>query len=502
MNDDSDKILNCYLAGIAGEAEIRALEERLRTDALFRKELLIQAAFDTELPVALRELANGQTDQALQPAYPASSRKLLVAPHPQAHRSSVGRRDLRGSTSWLAIAASLAAVAGALIYGTWHDQPPQVIATIADTSPGVTVAVPGRAAEPAMVGMPVHAGDVVTTPADGKASLQYVVNDRLEATTVRLLAGSELRLWKEDSGKRVHLAQGVMLCEVARQEEGRSMIVTTPHAEVEVLGTRFKLAAAEETHLMVDAGSVRLLELASDREIIVSAGGQAVAKGQRHDPYTQVTETFDTADSTAANGWSGIGNTANGHDFGWINSGLGPGGAAGGVFVRASSFSQFADTSIGTVSRTGTLRLAGSLQLANSNYDGMFQIGYFNPGEGRGNFLGLIFVEPIDGGGKPFRCYVVVEGEGGADTGIIELPQNATLSFDLTWTGNPDGSGTLSGTVAGQRVFVPVEAGAGNFSAFGLLSGGARDNDALKTTSNCYFDNLIYTAAAEKNSKR
>jgi hypothetical protein len=71
-----------------------------------------------------------------------------------------------------------------------------------------------------MVSMPVHAGDVVISPAVGKASLQYVVNDRLEATTVHLLAGSELRLWQEDGGKRVHLAQGVMVCEVARQEEG------------------------------------------------------------------------------------------------------------------------------------------------------------------------------------------------------------------------------------------------------------------------------------------
>ena len=71
-----------------------------------------------------------------------------------------------------------------------------------------------------MVSMPVHAGDVVISPAVGKASLQYVVNDWLEATTVHLLAGSKLRLWQEDGGKRVHLAQGVMVCEVARQEEG------------------------------------------------------------------------------------------------------------------------------------------------------------------------------------------------------------------------------------------------------------------------------------------
>jgi hypothetical protein len=69
----------------------------------------------------------------------------------------------------------------------------------------------------------------------------------------------------------------------------------------------------------------------------------------------EVTETFDTAATTAANGWTGSGNTANGNNFGWNSTdtvlGAGTGGAAGGIFARTVSFSHFADTTIGTFDR-------------------------------------------------------------------------------------------------------------------------------------------------------
>jgi uncharacterized repeat protein (TIGR02543 family) len=207
-----------------------------------------------------------------------------------------------------------------------------------------------------------------------------------------------------------------------------------------------------------------------------------------------VTETFDTATTTAANGWTGSGNTSNNNNFGWNSTdvvlGTGTGGAAGGIFARTGSFSHFADTSIAPLSRTDAIRLAGSFRLANTNYDGAFYLGYFTPGQGVANFIGIQISEPSGAAGDPFRSYVRVMGTGGAGTGIINLAQNTTLSFDLTWTGSPDGSGTLSGTLAGQSVNIPVAAGSGSFSAFGLLSGGM--SNATQRTAGSYFDSLTY----------
>jgi uncharacterized repeat protein (TIGR02543 family) len=215
----------------------------------------------------------------------------------------------------------------------------------------------------------------------------------------------------------------------------------------------------------------------------------------------EVTETFDTADTAAANGWTGSGNTANGNSFGWNSTdvvlGSGTGGAAGGIFTRTVSFSHLADTTIGTLGRTDTMRLAGSFRLANANFDGQFYLGYFTPGAGIDNFIGIQISEPSSAAGNPFRGFVRVIGTGGAGTSVISLPQNTTLGFDLTWTGSADGSGVLSGTFAGQSVNIPVAAGTGNFTAFGLLSGGAGTNDPNKKTAGSFFDSLTYTSATE-----
>jgi uncharacterized repeat protein (TIGR02543 family) len=210
---------------------------------------------------------------------------------------------------------------------------------------------------------------------------------------------------------------------------------------------------------------------------------------------TTVTETFDTAATTAAHGWTGNGNTSGGNNFGWSNTGnvLGTAGEAGGTFARSASYRTFADTTIGTFGRTRTLRMLGSFKLNNSDFDGSFYLGYFNPAQGSTNFVGIQINEPSGSASDPFRGWAVVNGTGGAGTSVINLAQNTTLSFDLTWVGNADGSGTLSGTVAGTSVSVTVGAGAANFTAFGLLCGGMSDNNTAQNTGGCYFDDLTYT---------
>lgn len=510
------ELIELHLAGVASHAEA----EELRQEIASRPELaqhLFGAAWvhgilhssASESAQAGHPAVGAKGASSMPPVRPgAATRRRLRTPSSRPFRNTASRPQYNaGRTSWLAIAACLTVVASALIFIGSPKQMPGVIGTLRDVDAGVTVASRGGAAAPAAAGMPIYPGDVISTPESGKVTVQCVTDDRLEATTFVFHAASEARLWQDQGGKRLNLTKGTLVCEVAVQPQGRPMVVTTPHAEVEVLGTRFRVVASEETHLEVDQGSVRLLELMSGRETIVSSGESAVAKGpeslsSESLSYVEIMETFDTADSAAANGWTGSGNRSNGMNFGWISGGLGSGGAAGGVFIRATDINYFADTSVGTLSMTGRLRLAGTLQLNNLNHDGAFCIGYFNPEEGYGNFLGLRFMEPTRGVKGPFRCYAGVEYEGVTYMDVIELPQKTTLPFDLTWVGRPDGSGTLSGMVGGQNVSIPVVAGTGNFSAFGLLNGGTGGHNASWKTSNCYFDNLIYSATSEKHSKQ
>jgi hypothetical protein len=514
MNQPSSRVaelIELHLAGEASHAQAEELRQEIASQPELAQHLFRGAYMHGVLQFSMSESAQtvlptaSTTGIMAAPATMpgAAPRRRLRTPSCPPVRSMVAqRKSVTGRTSWLAIAASLTVVASALIFSASQRPMPDVIGTLSDVDAGVTVVSGGGAAEPAAAGMPIFPGDVIRTPKSGKATLQFVVNDRLEATTLEIYAGTEAMLWQDQGAKRVNLTQGVLLCDVAIQPKGRPMVVITPHAEVEVLGTRFRVAASDETHLDVDQGSVRLLELMSGRKTIVAAGESTVAEGREPPSYLEIIETFDTADSAAANGWTGSGNRSNGRDFGWISGGLDSGGAAGGIFIRATDISYYADTSVGTLSRTGRLRLAGTLQLNNHNYDGAFYIGYFNPEEGFENFLGLRILEPTRGVESPFRCYAGVQYEEVSYMQVIELPQKTTLSFDLTWTGRPDGSGTLSGMVGGQNVSIAVAAGDGNFSAFGLLNGGIGGHNASWKTSNCYFDNLIYSSAAEKKSKR
>jgi hypothetical protein len=219
-------------------------------------------------------------------------------------------------------------------------------------------------------------------------------------------------------------------------------------------------------------------------------------------PENTMTQSFNTAQTTADGGWVGNNNTSGGNNFGWNSTNIvlggSTGGAVGGIFARSSAYSWFADTQLGgTTSRTNTLRMAGSLRLANSNFDGIFYLGYFNQsalttGSPPANFIGIQISEPSPVSTGPFRAIVQVVGSGGASSATINLNQNVRIDFDLVWRGNSNGSGTFSGTIAGQNVNIAVSSGSATFTAFGLLCGGFASARSSEVTGGCFFDNLVY----------
>jgi WD40 repeat protein/ferric-dicitrate binding protein FerR (iron transport regulator) len=78
--------------------------------------------------------------------------------------------------------------------------------------------------------------------------------------------------------KQLYLQAGSITAEVAAQPPDQPLVLTTPHAEIVVMGTRFQLAAStESTHLEVKEGSVQFRNRASQQMVEVNAGGQATA---------------------------------------------------------------------------------------------------------------------------------------------------------------------------------------------------------------------------------
>jgi len=209
------------------------------------------------------------------------------------------------------------------------------------------------------------------------------------------------------------------------------------------------------------------------------------------------TETFNSLESTSENGWTGSGNTVGDNNFQWnsSNSVLGgsTGGSAGGVFARSADYRYFANTEIGELNRQSSkIRLAGSFILSNNNFDGIIYLGYFTPGQESEGFIGIQISEPSLSASGPFRGRIQVNS---TTSGTVNLNQNTRIDFDLTWLGTSNGSGILSGTIAGQVLSISAPPGTGSYTAFGLLTGGL--SDSSRKTGNCFFDNLTYSISEE-----
>jgi len=229
----------------------------------------------------------------------------------------------------------------------------------------------------------------------------------------------------------------------------------------------------------------------------IEAWSNGVGYSPVEGPYASFTEDFRTLTGVTNRGWTGSGNTSSGNNFGF-NTGTSLGsstdpGKIGGIIARTSAVNYFADTLIGSVSAASNeLKLAGNFRMDFGTLDGEVRLGYFNPESGFGDFLGLRFREPLAGSNK-VRATLVIGGA--LSEQVIEISQDTGLSFDLTWTGDSNGSGTLAGTIDGRTISFSGNAGTAARSAFGLLSGGTSDRPDRQdeVSGNIMFDNLTYS---------
>jgi hypothetical protein len=146
------------------------------------------------------------------------------------------------------------------------------IATVASASPGVILVHAGQSA-PLFAGSLIRSGDTLQVPSNAVATVRY----NSETTAIEMLARTKATLWAEKSGKRVGLAEGTVVCSVAKQPEGKPMRFITPQAEAVVVGTQLRLAVINAaTRLEVTEGSVQLAR--NDQDVVmVNAGEVAFA---------------------------------------------------------------------------------------------------------------------------------------------------------------------------------------------------------------------------------
>lgn len=165
------------------------------------------------------------------------------------------------------------------------DPTPKLLPAPRPTTTSVTVAraervtgdvhvLAGTSATPLKTGVQITAGQGIRTlGVQATASLVYPDKSRME------LGGDTTVLHLETArGKSALLSSGVITVKASKQPEGRPMILSTPHAEVRVLGTEFTLRVTpSSTRLDVAEGRVRLTRKSDGASVEVESGHFTVA---------------------------------------------------------------------------------------------------------------------------------------------------------------------------------------------------------------------------------
>jgi hypothetical protein len=137
-----------------------------------------------------------------------------------------------------------------------------------DRAEGDAFIVTASGRRPARAGEGVVAGEGLET-----SGAKAMVSARFEdGTRVELLGPAALQAAEARS---MLVTRGTVHASVVRHKQ--PFVVTTPHAEIRVLGTRFRVTVADATRVEVDEGRVRCRRLSDGASVDVAAGQVAVA---------------------------------------------------------------------------------------------------------------------------------------------------------------------------------------------------------------------------------
>ena len=208
--------------------------------------------------------------------------------------SAVGmRRDDAGADAtvhrarnrlWIATATVLTlAAAIALVIVLWPrgttppptPAAPVVLATLSQPVGDVRIITNEGESNPASAAA-LYAGDTVKTIGQGSSViLLYEDGTRLA------LANDASLTCLTGERKNVVLHHGIVSADVASQPAGKPMLLATPGAKIEVLGTQFAVAATpDRTELNVSEGKVRLTRVSDGQTVEVAKGQGVITNGE------------------------------------------------------------------------------------------------------------------------------------------------------------------------------------------------------------------------------
>lgn len=264
-----ERLLNASVDGELSDADEASLQALLRDDADARRRYLQFMQLHAEL----------HWDHG-------ADASLLVAPDPHSPGSSrTDRNATQRVGGWLILAVAIGAVAAGWLMtvgwftfdggsgGEHRSQAAPTIATLEMTQGTVSFRATGG--EPLALdrrGQDLTAGTLLVEGETSAAQWRF-----LDGTLITASGDAEIS-FDDDGQKVIRARQGMLTAEVQPQLTGAPLIVETPTARVEVLGTVFTLAAdPDTTRINVAEGRVRLKRLVDGETVEVSQQQSCIA---------------------------------------------------------------------------------------------------------------------------------------------------------------------------------------------------------------------------------
>ncbi|MEM7600771.1 MAG: FecR family protein [Verrucomicrobiota bacterium] len=131
------------------------------------------------------------------------------------------------------------------------------------------------------IGIPLISGTFETFAAGTWAKVEFS-----DGSSVEISGHAALKLSDLENGKTIHLRKGQLSVDAVPQLPDKPMRLTTPAAEMVVLGTQFNVAANSfSTQLTVNEGVVRIKRLADGKVLNVTAEHFAIAALEQDEPF-------------------------------------------------------------------------------------------------------------------------------------------------------------------------------------------------------------------------
>ncbi len=280
MNHHPDAdLLHAYLEGTLSAGESRVVEERLAREPALAEALIKQAREEA----ILREwaLAERAARDAAVELLSSAERGSRSAERPESSALRAPRSALLRAAAVLLALAGVSLVILLLLSGEPETEgKAEALAQVSSVLGDVWLVTAAGQFLTASPDQEVFPGQEVRVGGEGaQASVRYTDGTRLDLsaeTVVRFEADGGRET--PGVGKRLFVQSGVVEAEVAPQPVDRPMLLSTPHAVLRALRTRFCSATtAEATQVELEDGRLHLTRLSDGRSIVIEKDRFAVA---------------------------------------------------------------------------------------------------------------------------------------------------------------------------------------------------------------------------------